>query len=160
MAGRDEGEGTYIERTITTEEGTGRATERARKLKDYHTSTTEGYGPSIVRPHVGPNNFELKPGIVTMIQNHVQFFGLPNEDPNQHIANFLEYCDIFKMNGVNNDVVRLRLFSFSLRDKAKAWVQSQPVGAFTTWEELSKAFIYKYFPPSGASQLKNEILGF
>src|SRR4051812_45833663 len=27
-------------------------------------------------------------------------------------------------------------------------------------QELSKAFIYKYFPPSRASQLKNEILGF
>src|SRR2546430_8905555 len=50
-----------------------------------------------------------------MIQNHVQFYGLPNEDPNQHIANFLEYCDTVKMNGVSNDAIRLRLFSFSLR---------------------------------------------
>src|SRR5436190_2026372 len=64
------------------------------------------------------------------------------------------------MNGVSNDAIRLRLFSFSLRDKVKAWVQAQPAGAFTKWEELSKAFIYKYFSPSRASQLKNEILGF
>src|SRR5436189_1366575 len=131
----------------------------ARKLNDYHTSTTEGYGPSIVRPPVGPNNFELKPAMITIIQNMVQSFGLPNEDPNQHIANFLEYCDTFKMNGVSNDAIRLRLFSFSLRDKAKAWVQSQPAGAFTTWEERSKAFIYKYLPPSRAPHLKNELLG-
>src|SRR3954464_15919533 len=134
--------------------------ERPRKLKDYHTSSREGYGPSIVRPPIGQNNFELKPNFISMIQNHVQFYGLPHEDPNQHIANFLEYCDTFKMNGVSDDAVRLRLFSFSLRDKAKAWVQAQPAGAFKTWEELSKAFIYKYFPPSRASQLKNEILGF
>src|SRR3954467_10015239 len=134
--------------------------ERPRKLKDYHTSSTEGYGPSIVRPPIGQNNFELKPNFISMIQNHVQFYGLPHEDPNQHIANLLEYCDTFKMNGVSDDAVRLRLFSFSLRDKAKAWVQAQPAGAFKTWEELSKAFIYKYFPPSRASQLKNEILGF
>src|SRR3954466_2875947 len=134
--------------------------ERPKKLRDYHTSTTEGYGPSIVRPPIGQNNFELKPGFISMFQNNVQFFGLPHEDPNQHIANFLEYCDTFKMNGVSDDAVRLRLFSFSLRDKAKAWVQAQPAGAFKTWEELSKAFIYKYFPPSRASQLKNEILGF
>ena len=159
MAGR-EGTGTNDEHAETNEEVTGRAAERARKLKDYHTSVTEGYGPSIVRPPITQNNFELKPGFILMIQNHVQFYGLPNEDPNQHIANFLEYCDTVKMNGVSNDAIRLRLFSFSLRDKAKAWVQSQPAGAFTTWEELSKAFIYKYFPPSRASQLKNEILGF
>src|SRR5436189_1206346 len=134
--------------------------ERPKKLRDYHTSITEGYGPSIVRPPIGQNNFELKPGFISMFQNHVQFYGLPHEDPNQHIANFLEYCDTFKMNGVSDDAIRLRLFSFSLRDKAKAWVQAQPAGAFKTWDELSKAFIYKYFPPSRASQLKNEILGF
>src|SRR3954465_14873408 len=122
MAGREEGEGTNIEQAATNEEGTGRAIERSRKLKDYHTSITEGYGPSIVRPPIGQNNFELKPGFISMIQNHVQFFGLPNEDPNQHITNFLEYCDTVKMNGVSNDAIRLRLFSFSLRDKAKAWV--------------------------------------
>src|SRR5256886_7154548 len=147
-----------IER-INMEEDTA-TNERPKKLRDYHTSMTEGYGPSIVRPPIGQNNFELKPDFISMIQNHVQFFGLPNEDLNQHIANFLEYCDTVKMNGVSNDAIRLRLFSFSLRDKAKAWVQSQPAGAFTTWEELSKAFIYKYFPPSRASQLKNKILGF
>src|SRR4051812_9373912 len=134
--------------------------ERPRKLRDYHTSSTEGYGPSIVRPPVNANNFELKPAMITMIQNMVQFYGLPHEDPNQHIANFLEYCDTFKMREVSDDAIRLRLFSFSLRDKAKAWVQAQPAGTFKTWEELSKAFIYKYFPPSRASQLKNEILGF
>src|SRR5438270_9701051 len=105
--------------------------ERSKKLRDYHTSMTEGYGPSIVRPPIAQNNFELKPGFISMIQDHVQFFGLPTEDPNQHIANFLEYCDTVKMNGVSNDAIRLRLFSFSLRDKAKAWVQSQPAGAFT-----------------------------
>src|SRR3954467_6538318 len=134
--------------------------ERPKKLRDYHTSSTEGYGPSIVRPPVNANNFELKPAMITMIQDMVQFYGLPHEDPNQHIANFLEYCDTFKMREVSDDAIRLRLFSFSLRDKAKAWVQAQSAGAFTTWEELSKAFIYKYFPPSRASQLKIEILGF
>src|SRR3954466_8608868 len=144
---------------INMEEDTA-TNERPKKLRDYHTLSTEGYGPSIVRPPVNANHFELKPAMITMIQNMVQFFGLPHEDPNQHIANFLEYCDTFKMNGVSDDAIRLRLFSFSLRDKAKAWVQAQPAGAFKTWDELSKAFIYKYFPPSRASQLKNEILGF
>ena len=111
-------------------------------------------------PPVGANNFELKPSMITMIQNMVQFSGLPNEDLNQHITNFLELCDTFKMNGVSSDAIRLRLFPFSLRDKAKAWLQAQPTWTFTTWVELSKAFIEKYLPPSKSKKLKDEILGF
>ena len=49
----------------------------------------------------------------------VQFFGMINEDPNDHIAKFLEICNTFKINGVIKDALRLRLFPFSLKDKAK-----------------------------------------
>ncbi|EOY18189.1 Uncharacterized protein TCM_042804 [Theobroma cacao] len=52
-----------------------------------------------------------------MIQTAVQFEGLPNDDPNAHIVNFLEIYDTFKANGVTDDAIRLRLFPFSLRDK-------------------------------------------
>ncbi|KAL5557920.1 hypothetical protein UlMin_034131 [Ulmus minor] len=69
-----------------------------------------------------------------MIQNSVQFGGLPNDDPNLYIANFLEICDTFKHNGVTDDAVRLRLFPFSLNNKAKAWLISLPPGTITTWE--------------------------
>ena len=70
------------------------------------------------------NNFEIKPTIIQLIQNAVQLYGLPSEDPNAYIANFLEICDIFKHNGVTNDAIRLRLFSFSLNDKVKSWLNS------------------------------------
>ena len=56
-----------------------------------------------------------------MIQTSVQFAGMPNDDPNAHIANFLEICDTFKQNGVSDNAIRLWFFPFSLRDKAKEW---------------------------------------
>ena len=55
-----------------------------------------------------------------MIQNSIQFHGLSIEDPNLYIANFLEICDMYKANGARDDAIRLRLFPFSLKDKAKA----------------------------------------
>jgi len=41
------------------------------------------------------------------------------ENPNNYIASFLEICDTIKMNGVSSDTTHLRLFPFSLKDKAK-----------------------------------------
>ena len=56
-----------------------------------------------------------------MLQSSVKFYGLAHEDPNAHIANFLEICDTFKINNVDENAVYLRLFPFTLKDKAKAW---------------------------------------
>ena len=67
-----------------------------------------------------------------MIQSSVQFYGLANEDPNAHIANFLQIYDTFKYNGISDDAIRLRLFPFTLKDKAKAWLNSQPPASITT----------------------------
>ena len=106
---------------IMAEDGEGGAV-RNRALKDY--SIPDVGISSIQRPPIQANNFEIKPAIIQMIQNSVQFGGLPNDDPNLHIANFLEICDTFKHNGVTDDAIRLRLFPFSLNSKAKAWLIS------------------------------------
>ena len=61
-----------------------------------------------------------------MIQNSVQFHGLPNKDPNLHIAYFLDIYDMFRVNGILDGVIRLRLFPFSLKDGARKWLNSLP----------------------------------
>ncbi|XP_027338041.1 uncharacterized protein LOC113851973 [Abrus precatorius] len=49
-----------------------------------------------------------------MVQNSIQFRGLPNEDPNLHLTKFLRLTDTIKYNGVSNDAIRLWLFLFSV----------------------------------------------
>ena len=88
-------------------------------MYDYAKPTLTGAESSIVRPIIAANNFELKPNTIQMIQQFLQFDGLQYEDPNTYLANFLEFCDTFKINGVSDDAIRLRLFPFSLRNKAK-----------------------------------------
>ena len=98
--------------------------------------------------------------MIQMIQSTVQFSGHMHDDPNAHISNFLELCDTFKINGVSDDAIRLRLFPFSLWDKAKSWLHSLPVGSITTWDVLAQKFLAKYFPPSKTAKMRNDITSF
>ena len=74
--------------------------------------------PVIRRLAIQANNFELKSITLQLLQG-IPFHGLAHEDPNAHILNFLEVCDTVKYDGVRDEAIRLRLFPFSLKDKAK-----------------------------------------
>ena len=65
-----------------------------RTLMDYAQPSLLGIESCIKRPTIESTTFELKHSYVTMIQNSIQFHGLLNEDPNLHIVNFLEICDM------------------------------------------------------------------
>ncbi|KAF7824539.1 uncharacterized protein G2W53_022683 [Senna tora] len=136
------------------------AEQNNRNVSDYATPKLDGLQHSIRRPSIQANNFEIKPATIQLLQVNGQFGGSPIEDPNNHILNFLEICDTFKHNGVSDDAIRLRLFPFSLRDKAKVWLQSLPEGSITTWEELAQQFLTKYFPLGKTAKMRNDITSF
>ncbi|KAL0373949.1 UNVERIFIED_CONTAM: hypothetical protein Sradi_3310600 [Sesamum radiatum] len=126
-----------------------------RPMMEYSFPTADGTISSIALPTVQANNFEIKPSIIQIIRSSVQFSGLPEEDPNKHLSNFLEICDTFKFNGVSDDAVRLRIFPFSLCDTAKDWLQSLPTGSITTWASLTQKFLAKYFPPAKTAKIES-----
>ncbi|MCI06860.1 hypothetical protein A2U01_0027921 [Trifolium medium] len=130
-----------------------------KSLKDYATPTVVEPHSSIARPAVEANHFELKPSLLSMIQQN-QFYGSITDDPNLHLSVFLEYCDTLKLNAVTSDAIRLRLFPFSLRDKARAWLYSLPAELITTWDQLKQAFLAKFYPPSKTAQMRNQITSF
>lgn len=132
----------------------------ARPLREYVVPLVNGIHSSIQRPIVQVNNFEIKPSMIQMLKDSVQFGGLPNDDPNMHIINFLEICDTFKYNGVSDDAIRLRLFPFSLRDKAKSWLLSLPSGSIATWDDLIQNFLAKFFSPAKTVKMRNDITSF
>ena len=72
-------------------------------------------GPAV---NMGDTNFELKTGLIMMVQAD-PFYGLPSEDTNTHLQHFLELCDIVVMKDVALEIIRLRLFLFSLLGRAK-----------------------------------------
>ena len=62
-----------------------------------------------IQQFINANNFELKPSLISMVQQ--QQLGNPSEDPKVHLTIFLELCRTTKMNRVDDDVIKLKLFS-------------------------------------------------
>ncbi|CAO2822820.1 unnamed protein product [Amaranthus hypochondriacus] len=113
----------------------------------------------IVKPTIAADNFELRTHLIQLIERN-QFGGHPSESPHDHLSDFIEKCDTININNVTEDAIRLRLFPFSLRDKAKSWLKSELPNKYSTWEELATGFLTKFFPPRKTSQLRSEIQTF
>ncbi|CAA7049252.1 unnamed protein product [Microthlaspi erraticum] len=113
----------------------------------------------IVPPPVQNHNFEIKLGMINLVQNKM-FHGLPSEDPIDHLDEFDRLCDLTKINGVSEDAIKLRLFPMSLADKAHQWEKSLPHGTITTWDECKKAFLAKFFSTGRTAKLRSEISSF
>ena len=65
-----------------------------------------------------------------------------------------------KYNGVSDDAIRLRLFPFSLKEKAKHWLISEPPNSITSWDDLLNKFLARFFPPAKATKLRIYISSF
>jgi len=91
----------------------------AKSLREYSTPAVANVpvGPAV---NIGTGNFELHTSLLTMVQTN-QFCGLPSEDANAHLHNFLELCETIIIKDVAPDSVKICLFPFSLSGKAKQW---------------------------------------
>jgi len=107
--------------------------EQRRALRNFVIPGVQGIALSIAHPNVEANNFELKLAVIFMVQQS-QSGDILLEDPNLHLSIFLKVYDTLKPHRVPTNAIRLQLFSFSLRDKARAW--------------LTRAFLDKFFSPS------------
>ena len=68
-------------------------------MEDFWRPIIQEEYSAIRQPTVDANNFELKPTLITMVQQH-QFTGHPTEDPNEHLGRFLRMANTVKLNGV------------------------------------------------------------
>ncbi|XP_050217767.1 uncharacterized protein LOC126668621 [Mercurialis annua] len=117
-------------------------------------NTTHGhFAHPVLTPH-----YEIKTSFIQLLEARCQFYGLPSEDPNAHLANFFEVCSTFKISNMTKDEVWLRLFPFSLRDKAKQWIHALPRAGVNTWADLAKAFMHKYFSMAKTAKLTRDIM--
>lgn len=82
------------------------ANDKNKPLKDYVAPSARGLKSSFRRPMIDANNFELKPSLLSMIQQN-QFGGAPTDDSNLHLELLLEFCKTLKFNGAFVDAISL-----------------------------------------------------
>ncbi|RVW12799.1 hypothetical protein CK203_110409 [Vitis vinifera] len=63
----------------------------------------------------------IRPHIVPLLPT---FHGMESENPYAHIKEFEDVCNTFQEEGASIDLMRLKLFPFTLKDKAKVWLNS------------------------------------
>lgn len=85
---------------------------------------------------------------------------MPNEDPCLHIKEFYSIIGALPLKETTKEYLRMHLFPFSLKDKAKNWLLSLPQGTLTSWEQISKKFLQKYFPMQKTANLWSQICTF
>ncbi|GJT48945.1 reverse transcriptase domain-containing protein [Tanacetum coccineum] len=117
------------------------------------------YEDEIVVPAITADNFELKHGLLTLVQNK-QFFRHDKEDPHAHIRYFNKITSTLKFPNVPNTSIKLMLFPFSLEGAARIWLEKEPPRSILTWDDLVSKFINQFFPPSKTTNLRNEITNF
>ena len=127
--------------------------------EDFWRPTIQDEYSTMRQPDVEVNNFELKPALIIMVQQH-QYTGYPSEDLNEHMGRFLWMANIVKLNGVRPKVIKFQLFPFSLRDVSATWFKSLPYGSVNNWEELVEAYMRRFFPPTLTSERRGEIIVF
>ena len=76
------------------------------------------------------------------------------------MGRFLRMANTVKLNGVRPNVIKLQLFSFSLRDTTSSWFESLPYGSVNNWEELVEAFMSRFFPLALTLERRGEIIVF
>src|SRR3954467_12419001 len=112
----------------------------------------------IALPATSAPYYEIKHALLNLVMKDQ--FSRAGEDAALHLNNFIELCDMQKYKEVDGDIVKLKIFSFSLRGRTKEWLQSLRKNSIDSWSKCKDAFIGKYYPPAKIIQLRSNIMNF
>ena len=112
------------------------------KLCNFSNTNNNDFISTLIAPATSVESYEINAALLNLVMKD-QFSGLPSEDVNaSHLNTFVELCDMQKKKDVDNDIVKLKLFPFSLRYRAKTWFSSLPKNSFDSWNHCKDASIF------------------
>ena len=130
------------------------------KLCDFsNTNNNDFINTPIAPPTTSVESCDINIALLNLVMKD-QFAGTPNVDVASYLNTFVELCDMQNKKDVDNDVVKIKLFPFSLRDSAKNWFSSLPRNSIDSWDKCKDAFLTKYFLPAKIISLRTHIMNF
>ena len=114
------------------------------KLCDFSNTNNNDFLGTPIAPITDAESCEINATLLNLVMKD-QFSSLPSEDAATHLNNFVVLCYMKTKKDVDNDIVKLKLFPFSLRDHAKTWFSSLPKNSIDSWNKCKDAFISMYF---------------
>ncbi|XP_050156239.1 uncharacterized protein LOC126630150 [Malus sylvestris] len=131
-----------------------------RTLKELAASGLDNAAPLCIQYPMAAQGkaeeFELKSSLLHHIP---KFHGLSMEDPNKHLKEFEVVCLSMTLVTVDESILKMKAFPFSLMDKAKDWLYELAPSTVTSWESMKRAFLEKFFPTSRIILLRKKISG-
>jgi hypothetical protein len=129
-------------------------------LCDFTSTNNNDFICTPIAPYAPKANFyEIKPALLNLVMKE-QFSGVSTDVAAAHLNNFVELCEMQKYKDVDGDIIKLKLFPFSLRGRAKDWLLSLPRNSIDSWVKCKDAFIGKYYPPAKIISLRSDIIKF
>jgi hypothetical protein len=126
---------------------------RVRTLRD-HMNPIRTSAPSCIVFPPGASHFNFKPDIIQLLPS---FHGLDLENPYLHLREFEKVCNTYNDSNSSINIIRLKLFPFSLKDKAKTWLQNLRPRSIRAWDEMQQQFLKKFFPFHRTNSFKRQI---
>ena len=87
------------------------------------------------------------------------FHGKPSEDPYRHVDEHSQVCEINHLQNVPANMMKMKLFSATLRDRAKDWFLKLEK-EFTSWTEMEEEFLRKYYSVGKTTSVRKAIREF
>ena len=122
------------------------------KLCDFTNTNNNDFISTSTAPTTNAESCETNAALLNLVMKD-QFFGLPSEDAASHLNNFVDLCKMQKKKDVDDDFVKLKLFPFSLRDRAKTWFSSLPKNSIDSWISVKMLSSLSIFLPLRSSLL-------
>ena len=125
-----------------------------RTMRD-HIHPPRVSAPSCIVPPA--DDVAVRPYLVPLLPT---YHGMENENPYTHLRDFEEVCTTFKEGMMDMDLLKLKAFPLTLKDKAKIWLNSLRPRTIRDWAELQAEFLKKFFSAHKTNNLKRQIYTF